>query len=97
MVFNSRRSHETRILKVGNVEESRKLTFFFGAKGVNPFDNILPYLDMETVQEAREMEFSQNASTDKRRKRRQDDKEESEDEDKTTKKKAKTTKQKAKA
>ena len=70
LVFNSRRSHETRISKVGKVSTSRKLTFFFGADGVNPFENILPYLNMEGVQEARHEEVQANLARESRRKRR---------------------------
>lgn len=70
LVFNSRRSHETRILKVGEVETSRKLTFFFGEDGVNPFENVLPYLNMEEVQEAREKEVKANVARLARRKSR---------------------------
>jgi hypothetical protein len=70
LVFNSRRAHETRILDVGKVETSRKLTFFFGAKNVNPYDNLLPYLNIEGVQEAREAAVKKDAARMDRRKSR---------------------------
>ena len=50
LVFNSQRAHETRVLKVGDpITNCEKLTFFFGAKGVNPFDDVLDFLAMEEL------------------------------------------------
>jgi hypothetical protein len=70
-VFNSRRSHETRILNVGKVDSARKVSFFFGEDGVNPYENILPYLTMEESQEVRAEQVKANIERGKRLKRRE--------------------------
>lgn len=49
LVFNSQRAHETRILKVGGLDDCEKLTFFFGPKGVNPYDKLHDFLTMEDL------------------------------------------------
>ena len=47
-------AHETRVLKVGDpITNCEKLTFFFGAKGVNPFDDVLDFLAMEEFRHPR--------------------------------------------
>ena len=49
LASNSRRAHETRVLDVGPpLDDSLKLTFFFGRQGVNPYNDLRDFLALET-------------------------------------------------
>jgi hypothetical protein len=57
-------------LKVGDpITNCEKLTFFFGAKGVNPFDDVLDFLAMETLANVNAKAATEHAKPKQKRKR----------------------------
>ena len=62
------------MLKIGHVDDCDKLTFFFGEKNVNPFDELLAFLNMEGVAEGNAKKVEQQRAREKRKIARDEEK-----------------------